>query len=165
MLQSNFQHSFNMVLVSFNVLSVVFPSPCPLGRDIYFGRTRYKTTLQKDKEVLGREENWQFIFSKQVCEQRERFDSWRTWRRLLFSIILFLTSLTKDISADVCCVGPLGVQKVWEMAVSCLFYILFFTNMLDPRLREKQHFLHDAVGAPGGSGKHGMRSAPEHFSH
>lgn len=44
--------------------------------------------------------------------------------------------------------------------MSCLFYILFFTNMLDPMLREKEHFLHDAVGAPGGSEKQGMCLVP-----
>lgn len=40
------------------------------------------------------------------------------------------------------------------------FYVLFFTNMLDLRLREKERFLHDAVGTPGSSEQHGMYLAP-----
>lgn len=72
---------------------------------------------------------------------------------LLFSIFLFLTSLTKKL-AQLSAVLDLWEYKGCEMGVSCPFSVLFFPNVLDLRLREKEHFLHVAIGTPGSSEKH-----------
>ena len=40
------------------------------------------------------------------------------------------------------------------------FFVLFFTDTLDLRLREKEHFVHDAVGTLGSSEKHRTCLAP-----
>lgn len=69
---------------------------------------------------------------------------------LLFSIVLFLTSLTKKL-AQLSAVLDLWEYKGCEMGVSCPFSVLFFPNVLDLRLREKERFLHDAIGTPGSS--------------
>lgn len=38
--------------------------------------TWYKTTLQKDKEVHGKEKNGQFVYRKQVHVSKGNFYSW-----------------------------------------------------------------------------------------
>lgn len=133
-------------------------------------RKWHKTTLQKDKGVLGREENWQFVFRKQLSVSKGNFlihEGHGGWwpSASLYPSFPYLSY--KEISTDVCCVGLLGVQRVWEMGVSCLVDVLLFTNMLDLRLREQEHFCRMLL-APREIRKAGDvlgTSCPERFSH
>jgi len=74
-----------------------------------------KSTLQQDKEILGREGSWQFIFRKQVSVSKgnclihaERGGWWPS----AFQYRSFPCQSYKEIGADVCCAGPVGVQRV-----------------------------------------------------
>lgn len=113
-------------------------------------RKWHKTTLQKDKGVLGRGENWQFVFRKQLSVNKGNFlipEEHGWWWPSASLYPSFPCLSYKEISTDVCCVGLLGVQREWEVGVSGLVCVSFFTNWIWGW--ERQRFLQDALGTPG----------------